>query len=176
MSNHPVILGDLESGVAPPNGLPTHEVPLEATPYEDEKKDSHLGNGDGAVTVSAATAFGHDESLPTDEEMKGLRKVPAPMTWMCIAMCAIEFAERASYYGSSGPFNNFINNPLPAGGSGTGAVAKGDAGLNESAGALGLGSVDASALTNLFTFLAYVIPIFGRSQIRSLVRQRDADY
>jgi hypothetical protein len=53
-----------------------------------------------------------------------------------------------------------------ANGSGTnscvlGAVAKGAAGLNQHAGALGLGSVDASALTNLFTFLAYVIPIFG---------------
>ena len=42
-----------------------------------------------------------------------------------------------------------------------GAVAKGAAGLNQSAGALGLGSVDASALVNLFTFLAYDIPIFG---------------
>jgi POT family proton-dependent oligopeptide transporter len=42
-----------------------------------------------------------------------------------------------------------------------GAVPSGDAGLNTPAGALGLGSVDASALVNLFTFLAYVIPIFG---------------
>ena len=81
--------------------------------------------------------------------------------WIAVAMCAIEFAERASYYGSTGPFNNFINNPLPVGGPGTGAVASGAAGLEESAGALGLGSVDASALTNMFTFLAYVIPIFG---------------
>lgn len=76
-------------------------------------------------------------------------------------MCLIEFAERASYYGSTGPFNNFINNPLPDGGNGAGAVAPGDAGLEEDAGALGLGSVDASALTNMFTFLAYVVPIFG---------------
>ena len=30
-------------------------------------------------------------------------------------MCLIEFAERASYYGCKGPFNNFINNPLPPG-------------------------------------------------------------
>lgn len=43
----------------------------------------------------------------------------------------------------------------------SGAVAKGAAGLEQHAGALGLGSVDASALTNLFTFLAYVVPIFG---------------
>ena len=42
-----------------------------------------------------------------------------------------------------------------------GAVPKGAAGLNKHAGALGLGSVDASALTNLFTFLAYVVPILG---------------
>ncbi len=41
------------------------------------------------------------------------------------------------------------------------AVPAGEQGLNTPAGALGLGSVDASALTNLFTFLAYVIPIFG---------------
>lgn len=76
-------------------------------------------------------------------------------------MCAVEFTERASYYGTSGPFNNFINNKLPVGGNGAGAVAPGDLGLNQSAGALGLGSVPASALTKMFTFLAYVIPIWG---------------
>jgi len=80
---------------------------------------------------------------------------------VALAMCAIEFAERASYYGTSGPFNNFINNPLPIGGNGAGAVAHGDAGLNQSAGALGMGSVSASAITKMFSFLAYVIPIFG---------------
>lgn len=76
-------------------------------------------------------------------------------------MCFIEFAERASYYGSKGPFNNFINRPLPVGGNGAGAVAKGPAGLNQSAGALGRGSVAASALVQMFNFLAYVIPVFG---------------
>ena len=76
-------------------------------------------------------------------------------------MCLIEFSERASYYGSIGPFNNFINNPLPPGGNGAGAVAPGEPGLNQSAGALGKGSVVASALVNMFTFLAYVIPFWG---------------
>ena len=69
-------------------------------------------------------------------------------------MCFIELAERASYYGSTGPFNNFINNPLPVGGNGAGAVAKGSAGTEESAGALGLGSVAASAIVNSFQMLA----------------------
>lgn len=76
-------------------------------------------------------------------------------------MCFIEFAERASYYGSKGPFNNFINRPLPIGGNGAGAVAKGSAGLNQSAGALGRGSVTATALVQMFNFLAYVVPVFG---------------
>jgi POT family proton-dependent oligopeptide transporter len=68
-------------------------------------------------------------------------------------MCLIEFAERASYYGSIGPFNNFINRPLPLGGNGAGAVAPGAAGLNQSAGALGMGSVAATGIVQMFTFL-----------------------
>lgn len=76
-------------------------------------------------------------------------------------MCLVEFTERASYYGTAGPFNNFLNNKLPKGGNGAGAVAKGEAGLDQSAGALGQGSVTTSAITNLFKFLAYIIPIWG---------------
>jgi hypothetical protein len=68
-------------------------------------------------------------------------------------MCLIEFAERASYYGSIGPFNNFINRPLPPGGNGAGAVAPGATGLNQSAGALGMGSVAATGIVQMFTFL-----------------------
>ena len=68
-------------------------------------------------------------------------------------MCLIEFSERASYYGSIGPFNNFINRSLPAGGNGAGAVAPGPAGSDQSAGALGMGSVAATGIVQMFTFL-----------------------
>lgn len=83
------------------------------------------------------------------------------MKWAAIAMCMIELAERASYYGSQGCFSNFVRGGLPAGGNGAGAVAPGDAGVNQSAGALGMGSVAASATNSTFGFLAYLIPIFG---------------
>lgn len=76
-------------------------------------------------------------------------------------MCLVEFAERASYYGCQAVFFNFVKNPLPAGGNGAGAVAKGEAGANQSAGALGLGLVSANAVTKTFEFLAYVMPIVG---------------
>ena len=68
-------------------------------------------------------------------------------------------AERASYYGVKAAFNNFLQFPLPAGGPGTGAINPSKP--NSHAGALNLGLQTASALGLLFTFLAYVIPIFG---------------
>jgi len=100
--------------------------------------------------------------IPTAHEIATLRMVPAGMPWPAIAMCLIEFAERASYYGSIGPFSNFIRGPLPHNSPGnTGAVAHGTEGLKQSAGALGKGLQTATALTTLFQFLAYTIPIFG---------------
>ena len=83
------------------------------------------------------------------------------MKWVAVAMCMIELVERASYYGTQGCFANFVNYPLPAGGSGTGAVARGPGHENDKAGALGMGSKVATATGQTFTFLAYVIPVFG---------------
>lgn len=96
-------------------------------------------------------------------------------------MCLIEFAERASYYGSigtsssvadhvkpiqelnsPGPFRNFVNRPLPPGGNGAGAVAPGDAGLQQTAGALGKGPVIATAVVEMFRFLVRRVPFMWR--------------
>lgn len=88
-------------------------------------------------------------------------RISAPLSWVGIAMCFIELCERASYYGCQYIFQNFVRGKLPVGGNGAGAVAPGAAGTDQSAGALGLGSVKASAIASMFTFLAYVIPIFG---------------
>lgn len=68
-------------------------------------------------------------------------------------------AERASYYGVKAAFNNYMQFPLPEGGPGTGAIDPSKP--NSHAGALNLGIQAASALGLLFTFLAFVIPIFG---------------
>lgn len=83
------------------------------------------------------------------------------MPWVAIAMCIVELAERASYHGTRKAFANFVRGGLPVGGNGLGAVAKGAAGANQTSGALGLGSVAASAIGSTFTFLSYVIPILG---------------
>jgi POT family proton-dependent oligopeptide transporter len=119
---------------------------------------------EGITTVGPVTSITQDDEeghSPSEEELATLRMVPASMPWPAIAMCLIEFAERASYYGCSGVFSNFIRGKLPVGGPGTGAVAPGALGLTQSSGALGLGLQTATALTTMFTFLAYTVPILG---------------
>jgi hypothetical protein len=59
----------------------------------------------------------------------------------------IELAERAAYYGVSGPFQNYIQNTY-----------KSPSGLP---GALGLGQSTATRFTNFFAFFCYVTPVFG---------------
>jgi POT family proton-dependent oligopeptide transporter len=168
-------LGDFQSALLDAEGQPTarQDPFLVNTKYDEKKEKDFAGAGVGEMTI--VEDRGEDD--PSPDEMSTLRRVSASMSWVAIAMCLIEMAERASYYGSigmltlffrlpidlmsSGPFNNFVNRPLPPGGNGAGAVAPGEAGLQQTAGALGLGSVAASAITTMFSFLAYVIPIFG---------------
>ena len=83
------------------------------------------------------------------------------MPWVEMALCVVELAELTAYHGPRKAFSKFVRGALPAGGNGLGAVAKGAAGANQTSGALGLGSVAASAVTSTFTFLSYVIPIAG---------------
>ena len=59
--------------------------------------------------------------------------------------------------GLSGPFQNYLQNPLPPG-STTGAPLNGNAGT---AGALNQGQTAATGLQNMFQFLAYLTPILG---------------
>ncbi|KAK9233888.1 MFS peptide transporter [Lipomyces kononenkoae] len=114
-----------------------------------------------AITTTTTSVTDDDDDkcpAPTEEERKALRKVPASLPVIAWAICLVELAERASYYGASSVFSNFIEFPLPQGGNGAGAPPQG---TQETAGALGMGLQAATGLTLLFTFLAYVVPIFG---------------
>ncbi|EFQ32895.1 POT family protein [Colletotrichum graminicola] len=102
-----------------------------------------------------------DESYPapTEEERSTLRKVADSIPITAWSLCVVEMAERASFYGVKAVFNNYLQFPLPEGGPGTGAIDPSKP--NSHAGALDLGLRTASSLGLLFTFLAYLIPIFG---------------
>ncbi|KAJ6546896.1 PTR2-domain-containing protein [Mycena capillaripes] len=99
-----------------------------------------------------------DRRLPTQEERETLRLVADKIPWPAYLICLAEFAERASYYGCTGVFANFIQRPLPAGGNGAGAPP---AGTQETAGALGMGLVAATRLSKTSSFLGYALPILG---------------
>jgi hypothetical protein len=99
------------------------------------------------------------EGKPTEEERKTLRRIPGSLPTVAYLICVVEFCERASYYGCQPLFSNFVNRPLPVGGNGYGAPAEG---TQQTAGALGMGTVKANAVSQSFSLLCYALPlIFG---------------
>ncbi|KAM3416292.1 hypothetical protein BST61_g7898 [Cercospora zeina] len=102
-------------------------------------------------------AAGDYEGKPTVDELKTLRRVPGKMPAIAYLICIVEFCERASYYGVQQLIGNFVNRPLPEGGNGYGAPPRG---TQETAGALGLGTVKANAVSQSFSMLVYCLPIF----------------
>lgn len=105
----------------------------------------------GAYTAS-------DDDGATEEELATLRRVAGHVPLSAFGLCAVEFAERASFVGVKQVFSNFVNRPLPVGGNGAGAPPRG---TQQTAGALGKGTVVAAAVTSSFGFLTYGLPLLG---------------
>ncbi|PMD40414.1 peptide transporter PTR2-A [Hyaloscypha variabilis F] len=106
-------------------------------------------NGYGDVEHTHGDEFDDefDDDSPTEEESKTLRRIADQLPWAVWIVALIELAERAAYYGVSGPFQNYIQNAY-----------KSPSGLP---GALGLGQAAATRFTNFFAFFCYVMPVFG---------------
>ncbi|OAA54158.1 POT family protein [Niveomyces insectorum RCEF 264] len=156
-----IVEPDADQGF-PPTGA--HDAQTAADP--EKKTDFATAANAVAADAEAATeepgrVVVDDEAYPppTEEERSSLRKVHDSIPLTAWSLCLVEMAERASYYGVKAAFNNYLQFPLPAGGPGTGAIDPSKP--NSHAGALNLGLQTASALGLLFTFLAYVIPVFG---------------
>lgn len=77
-----------------------------------------------SVNSTAANAGDSDYPLPTEDERRTLRKVSDSISFVAYVLCAVEVAERASFFGAKTVFSNYMQFPLPEGGDGTGAVAK----------------------------------------------------
>lgn len=138
---------------------------------ENKTADAQVTLGQDAVVdldrkgslVKAYDAKGHElpvvepKNLPTEEEKRTLRKVAGKVPLIAYWLCAVEFAERASYYGVQPLFSQYVNRPLPKNGNGWGAPKRGS---DDTAGALGMGSVKATAVSQSFSMLAYALPVF----------------
>ncbi|GAB1204269.1 hypothetical protein APSETT445_002919 [Aspergillus pseudonomiae] len=77
----------------------------------------------------------------------GLRRVPDRIPWVVALIIVVELGERFTYFGLSGPLQNYIKNPYAPGA--------------DLPGALGKGQAVASALGNFFKFWAYASTILG---------------
>lgn len=91
---------------------------------------------------------GGDEIEPTHEELNTLQHIAdhIPLTAWLIVFC--ELCERFAFYGISGPFQNYIQFPVP--------------GPNDKQpGALNRGQQTATSLTTFFQFFCYLTPIAG---------------
>ncbi|KAL0933971.1 peptide transporter ptr2-like protein 1 [Colletotrichum truncatum] len=92
--------------------------------------------------------------VPPDPSIKGvapswagLRRVPDKLPTIALLILVVELGERFTYFGLSGPIQNYINNPYDP-----------DSDLP---GALGRGQAVATALGNFFKFWAYASTVIG---------------
>lgn len=90
--------------VVEPTGRNSFAIPPNA--HDTEK---------GLSAEVASTSDDSEYPSPTAEEKTTLRKVPGNLNMVAYALCLVEFAERASYYGSQTLFSNFVEFPLPKG-------------------------------------------------------------
>ena len=60
----------------------------------------------GPSSASDIVSFEGDE--PTEEELATLRKVADHLPWSAFIVALVELCERFTYYGLSGPFQNYI--------------------------------------------------------------------
>ncbi|KAL4883585.1 POT family-domain-containing protein [Aspergillus karnatakaensis] len=87
------------------------------------------------------------ENSPVAAYDLGLRRVPDRIPWIVLLVIIVELGERFTYFGLSGPMQNYIKNPYDP-----------DA---ELPGALGKGQAIATALGNFFKFWAYASTVIG---------------
>lgn len=99
----------------------TVEILSGAARIESEEIGTAL---DGLQDDAEKVSLDVDGREPTEEEKATLRKVAGTIPWISWILCVAEMAERASYYGASQVFNNYMQFPLPEGGNRSGAAPK----------------------------------------------------
>ncbi|KAH7145596.1 POT family protein [Dactylonectria estremocensis] len=97
-------------------------------------------------TGDAASVADQDKK-PTTPQWQGLRRVPDKLPLIALLILVVELGERFTYFGLSGPIQNYINNPYDP--------------ESDLPGALGKGQAVATALGNFFKFWAYASTVIG---------------
>ncbi|KAI9753981.1 MAG: hypothetical protein M4579_004911 [Chaenotheca gracillima] len=108
-----------------------------------EVKNTPAVEEKGSILDGSVGNLESDE--PTEDELARLRRVSDKLPWSAFLVAVVELCERFSYYGLSGPFQNYMQNSYGG----------------DKPGAIGLGQTGATGLSNFFQFWCYVTPIIG---------------
>ncbi|PKX90380.1 peptide MFS transporter [Aspergillus novofumigatus IBT 16806] len=123
-----------------------HEVEATQPHLQDNVVSEVALNEKDPYAVEKAPLETPDGEEPTAEEAKNLRHIAENLPVSAWLVAIVELCERFTYYGMSGLFQNYVNNPLDG---------------SKGRGALGLGHQGATGLTTFFQFWCYVTPILG---------------
>ncbi|KAH2158511.1 hypothetical protein KXW33_006159 [Aspergillus fumigatus] len=123
-----------------------HEVEAAQPHLQDNVVSEVALNEKDPYAVEKAPLETPDGEEPTAEEAKNLRHVAENLPVSAWLVAIVELCERFTYYGMSGLFQNYVNNPLDG---------------SKGRGALGMGHQGATGLTTFFQFWCYVTPILG---------------
>ena len=100
-----------------------------------------------APTATTNSMVDHETKHAPAPQWDALRRVPDKLPIIALLILVVELGERFTYFGLSGPIQNYINNPYDP-----------DSDLP---GALGKGQAVATALGNFFKFWAYASTVIG---------------
>ncbi|GIK04271.1 hypothetical protein Aspvir_008350 [Aspergillus viridinutans] len=123
-----------------------HEVEATQPHLQDNVVSEVVLDEKDQYAVEKASLDTPDGEEPTAEEAKNLRHIAENLPVSAWLVAIVELCERFTYYGMSGLFQNYVNNPLDG---------------SKGRGALGLGHQGATGLTTFFQFWCYVTPILG---------------
>ncbi|KAG2230799.1 hypothetical protein INT48_008740 [Thamnidium elegans] len=123
---------------------------------QEEKKADMIDNTRSSVEYKDEPdppSYTQDETVegpePTEQDWKELTEVSDKIPKAAFLVILIEFCERFTYYGLSGPFQNYIQHENPP------------SYPAEQPGAMGKGQQVATSLTTFFQFWCYITPILG---------------
>jgi POT family proton-dependent oligopeptide transporter len=142
----------MSSNTIDANELAKAHVPdaaIQGTPFERNagRGSMDVGKVEPLYEVRTPETEEYDD-IPTEEDLRTLRRVSGKIKWAAYTVAFAELAERFSYYGSSILYTNFVQWPLPEG-SRTGA-----GGLHGQPGALGMGQSASQGISLFNSFFA----------------------
>jgi len=121
-------------------------------------EDKHVLTSISEYRTDEPPYYDTSSSVPTEEELATLLRVPAPIPWKVYTIAFVELVERMSYYGTIVVYNNFIQSDNPGTPTGKAPNPKDD---DSQPGALGMGQQAAVGISRFNQWWIYIMPILG---------------